>query len=676
MPGTNFTWTRLSGGNRAIQNALEAIDDAWDSLTVEDDSITNAKIKSDAAIAYSKLAELTATYMLVGNGSDTAVAVDITGDIGVSNAGVVSITADSIINADVKTDAAIAFTKLAALADAKMLVGNVSNVAVAVDITGDIAVSNAGVVTVTDLTISGEAQGEVLYNNGSGWESLNVGTAGQALITAGAASNPYWGEPSVALASKLTGSFIMEGGTHDITHDVTTQTAGAPTLTIPDFANVDDTYTFLTLAQTFVGVKTFNQTSLALKGGDANACVLKINETLTGSKTLNIKINDTDRTVDLSGNITTANDLITVGNFSLTLTTTNTTDITLPTTGTLATLAGSEALTNKELTSPTITTMLIDDGDAGLTVTSADQTNGGAVATIPNISDAADSFVMNDTAATLKEKTLTDPKIVTTGAICDAGGDEYMVFTEDTTPVTYIGITSGDSSVAPQVRGAGETDTDLLIAGTGTGDVYIGDGADITKDMKFELVGATTGKTMTIISSQTDNRSLTLPDATDTLTGKATTDIYTNKSIDCKGTGNVITNVNADELDSVALGATAVFGIPFAIIATVSNLAAAGANLLQDSSVKYLIVGAELINSSVPDAAATWQLCQGTVGAIGTAITEAVAADNADKIKTVALSFDDTVSTIASGSGGDLCIVGDASGTLDGTVIVSCIRID
>lgn len=44
------------------------------------------------------------------------------------------------------------------------------------------------------------------------------------------------------------------------------------------------------------------------------------------------------------------------GNHALTLTTTGTTGVTLPTTGTLATLAGSETLTNKTLTSPTMTT--------------------------------------------------------------------------------------------------------------------------------------------------------------------------------------------------------------------------------------------------------------------------------------------------------------------------------
>jgi hypothetical protein len=47
--------------------------------------------------------------------------------------------------------------------------------------------------------------------------------------------------------------------------------------------------------------------------------------------------------------------LVTSGAYSLTLTATASTNVTLPTTGTLATLAGAEALTNKTLTNPTVT---------------------------------------------------------------------------------------------------------------------------------------------------------------------------------------------------------------------------------------------------------------------------------------------------------------------------------
>ena len=43
------------------------------------------------------------------------------------------------------------------------------------------------------------------------------------------------------------------------------------------------------------------------------------------------------------------------GNFAYTRTLTGTTNVTFPTTGTLATLAGTEAFTNKTLTNPTVT---------------------------------------------------------------------------------------------------------------------------------------------------------------------------------------------------------------------------------------------------------------------------------------------------------------------------------
>jgi hypothetical protein len=48
---------------------------------------------------------------------------------------------------------------------------------------------------------------------------------------------------------------------------------------------------------------------------------------------------------------------------------------------------------------------------------------------------------------------------------------------------------------------------------------------------------------MTVTSSHTDDRTLTIPDATDTLVGKATADELTNKTLDSAGTGNVLKNV-------------------------------------------------------------------------------------------------------------------------------------
>ncbi len=58
---------------------------------------------------------------------------------------------------------------------------------------------------------------------------------------------------------------------------------------------------------------------------------------LTATRTLSVDVNDANRTVSLSGDLTLANNFSTSGAFALTLTTTGATNVTLPTSGTLAT---------------------------------------------------------------------------------------------------------------------------------------------------------------------------------------------------------------------------------------------------------------------------------------------------------------------------------------------------
>jgi len=91
--------------------------------------------------------------ILVGNGT-TVASVAVSGDIGLTNAGVASITADSIINADVNSAAAIDFSKLAALTDGNILVGNGSNVATSVAMSGDATIDNAGAVTIANDAVT------------------------------------------------------------------------------------------------------------------------------------------------------------------------------------------------------------------------------------------------------------------------------------------------------------------------------------------------------------------------------------------------------------------------------------------------------------------------------------------------------------------------------------------
>ena len=77
-----------------------------------DGSLINTNIAANAAIAFTKLAALTSAQILVGNGSNEATAVAVTGDISINNAGLTAIAAGAIVNADVSSTAAIAGSKI------------------------------------------------------------------------------------------------------------------------------------------------------------------------------------------------------------------------------------------------------------------------------------------------------------------------------------------------------------------------------------------------------------------------------------------------------------------------------------------------------------------------------------------------------------------------------------
>jgi len=118
------------------------------STMITDGTIVNADINASAAIALTKLANVTAAQIIVGNASNVPTAVAVTGDISISNAGLVSITADSIVNADIKSDAAISGSKIVpgttSVVGVVQLVDSVSSASTALAATG------ASVKTVND----------------------------------------------------------------------------------------------------------------------------------------------------------------------------------------------------------------------------------------------------------------------------------------------------------------------------------------------------------------------------------------------------------------------------------------------------------------------------------------------------------------------------------------------
>lgn len=111
--------------------------------------IVNADVNASAAIAYTKL-NLTGSIVNADIYSSAAIAYS---KLNLSN---------SIMNADVNTSAAIAFSKLASLTSAHILVGSAGNVATDVALSGDATLANTGALTLA--TVNGNV-GSFTYSN-------------------------------------------------------------------------------------------------------------------------------------------------------------------------------------------------------------------------------------------------------------------------------------------------------------------------------------------------------------------------------------------------------------------------------------------------------------------------------------------------------------------------------
>ena len=93
-------------------------------------------------------------HILVGNASNIATDVAMSGDISITNAGVTAIVAGVIVNADINAAAAIAFSKLATLASGNMLVGSAGGVATSVAMSGDATIVASGALTIANDAIT------------------------------------------------------------------------------------------------------------------------------------------------------------------------------------------------------------------------------------------------------------------------------------------------------------------------------------------------------------------------------------------------------------------------------------------------------------------------------------------------------------------------------------------
>lgn len=167
----------------------------------------------------------------------------------------------SIVNADIDAAAAIAFSKLASLTSGNILVGNGSNVATSVAVSGDVTLSNAGVATVVSGTTS--TAGKLQLTDSTSSTSTTTAATPNAVKTAYDLAN---GKPGLDTAQTWTKGQRGE---------ITALTDGA-TIT-PDFADSNN------FSVTLGGNRTLANPSNLTAG--QSGCIW-ITQDGTGSRTL------------------------------------------------------------------------------------------------------------------------------------------------------------------------------------------------------------------------------------------------------------------------------------------------------------------------------------------------------------------------------------------------------
>jgi len=158
--------------------------------SITNGTILNADLSASAAVSLSKLELSHDAYIIVYDGETGTdgdaipVAVAMSGDGTISETGVFAIASGVIINDDIKSDAAIDFSKLASLDSGYLLVGSSGNVATKRAISGDVTISNTGVTSLstpfahtTDGLGRVEKMAVATYSYGVDYSSIEIASA-------------------------------------------------------------------------------------------------------------------------------------------------------------------------------------------------------------------------------------------------------------------------------------------------------------------------------------------------------------------------------------------------------------------------------------------------------------------------------------------------------------------
>ena len=454
-------------------------------------------------------------------------------------------------------------------------VGSVTNVSVttANGVSGTVATSTTtpaisltlGAITPSSVAATGTVTGTNLSGSNTGDQTTITGNAGSATILQTArAINGVNFDGSAAITVTAAGSTlsdtvpIAKGGTGQITAQAAinallpSQAGAAGKNLQSDGTNVS-----------FVADAGGTVTSVAATAGTG---ISVSGSPITTSGTLTITNTAPDQIVALTGGtgITTSGTYpnFTVTNSAPDQTVALTASTGITTSGTYPNFTIANSAPDQTVAISAGTGISVSGTYPSFTVTNSSPSSGGTVtsvaATVPSVlsisgspitgagtlaitySGTALPVVNGGTGVTTSTGTtnvvLSGSPTITTPVIAqinDANGNETLKLASVASAVNEISIENGSTGNPVHIRATG-SDASVglhLVAKGASGYVNVTDGVDETKRLMFNASGGTTSTRTMLSSTQTVDRTISLPDATDTLVGKATTDTLTNKTL-------------------------------------------------------------------------------------------------------------------------------------------------
>ncbi len=306
------------------------------------------------------------------------------------------------------------------MSSGKIIVGDVNNVASIVDMSGDVTINNAGVTTIG----SDKVTTNKILNSNITYAKIQEVTSGKILGRVSAGNGIV--------------EEVATTGTGDVVRAISPTFTGAPQVPTPIVSSNDGTIANTQFVTRAIGNISASSVTGILPGSNGG----------TG-------IDNTGKTITLGGN------LVTSGNNSLILTTTGATNVTIPTSGTLATTAQLDAIAGGSFSGGQITGVVAPaNGGTGI-ANSNTITLGGNLLTGAAFTTTGTTG-LNASAITLKTTAPSTVILPVTGTLATLDGTETITNKTITAATNTIsGLTNSNLSGT-----AGITDANLATIAT------------------------------------------------------------------------------------------------------------------------------------------------------------------------------------------------------------------